>query len=67
MREYSPMDSLAEVLDDVPDLVLAFSADGRYLYLNRAAAAFLDADALEVIGRHWEDLGYPAKVMAPVT
>ena len=51
---------------DVPDLVIAYTSDGRYLFLNRAASEFLHANPIDVIGRHWSDLGYSAEVMEPL-
>jgi PAS domain S-box-containing protein len=61
----NPVDCLENILMDVPDLVFAFAEDGRYLFVNRAAAEFLGADPLDVIGYHWTDLGYPESVMHP--
>lgn len=66
MRECSPLDSLSDILMDVPDLVFVYSTDGRYLFVNTAAAEFLESDSLEVIGRDWRELGYPAEVMEPL-
>ncbi|MCL4078058.1 PAS domain-containing protein [Coriobacteriia bacterium Es71-Z0120] len=66
MRDYSPIDAISEILADVPDLVFVFTPDGRYLYVNNAAAAFLGDDPVQVIGSHWRDLAYPAEVMEPL-
>lgn len=66
MNPCNPLDSIADILDEVPDLVFVYSPDGRYLYVNRAASVFLGQDAVEVIGMHWKDLGYPEQVMAPL-
>jgi len=66
MRDYSPVDAVSEVLEDVPELVFVFTTDGRYLYVNKAAAAFLGDDPMDVIGRHWRELAYPAEVMEPL-
>ena len=66
MRDYSPIDSVSEVLNDVPEMVFVFSLNGRYLFVNRRAAEFLGSDALDVIGNHWRDLGYPEEVMEPL-
>lgn len=66
MRDCSPIDALSEILNDIPDLVFAYATDGRYLYVNRRAAEFLESDPLDVIGRHWRDLGYPSDVMEPL-
>jgi len=66
MRECSPLDVLSNVLDDLPDMAFAFSADARHLYVNKAAGAFLGDDPLDVIGSHWRDMGYPAEVMEPI-
>ncbi|MBC7266566.1 MAG: PAS domain-containing protein [Coriobacteriia bacterium] len=66
MRDYSPIDAVAEVLSDVPELVFVFTPDGRYLYVNNAAAGFLGDDPVDVIGRHWQELAYPAEVMEPL-
>jgi len=66
MRESSPLDVLNDVLIDVPDLVFAYTSDGRYLFLNQAAAEFLHARPIDLIGRHWSDLGYSAEVMEPL-
>jgi PAS domain S-box-containing protein len=64
--ECTPLDTLSEIFADVLDPVFAYTADGRYLYVNTAAAAFMDCPALDAVGRHWEDLGVPAEVMEPL-
>jgi PAS domain S-box-containing protein len=66
MQECNPIDALSGVLMDVPDLVLAFADDGRYLFANTAAAEFLGADPFDIIGRHWQELGYSPSVMEPL-
>jgi PAS domain S-box-containing protein len=66
MNECNPVDALPDVLMEVPDLVTAYTADGRYLFVNTAAAEFLGADPLDVIGRSWRELGYPDYVMEPL-
>ena len=66
MLGWSPIDVLPEILMDVPDLVFAYTCDGRYLFVNAAAAAFLGVSAMDVIGMHWRDLGFPAEVMQPL-
>lgn len=63
----NPIDVLEEILMDVPDLVFVYAEDGRYLFVNTAGGEFLGADPFEVIGYHWQDLGYPAEVMEPFT
>jgi PAS domain S-box-containing protein len=67
LRNWSPIDVLPEILMDVPDMVFAYTRDVRYLFVNAAAADFLNADPSDVIGRHWRDLGYPPAVMLPLT
>ena len=67
MLECSPLDVLSDILMDVPDMVFAYTSDGRYLFVNTAAAEYLGANPIDVIGRHWEELGYPAEVMTPLT
>ena len=67
MRNWSPIDVLPDILMDVPDLVFAYTRDGRYLFVNTAAAEFLGTDPGDVIGEHWRDLGYPSDVMLPLT
>ena len=66
MEECNPVDALSGILMDVPDLVLAYSADERYLFANHAAAAFLNTTPLDIIGRHWRELGYRSTVMEPL-
>lgn len=66
MRDYGPIDALSEILVDIPDLVFTYASDGRYLFINASAARFLGADPMDVIGRHWRDLGYPDDVMDPL-
>ena len=66
MRECTPLDTLSAIFADVLDPVFAYTADGRYLYVNAAAAAFMDCPALDAVGRHWQDLGVPADVMEPL-
>jgi PAS domain S-box-containing protein len=60
------IDALEDILMDVPDLIFAYAEDGHYLFVNKAAAEFLGADPVEVIGYHWRDLGYPESVMEPL-
>ena len=67
MRDWDAIDALSEIFAEVPDLVLAFTADGRYLYVNATAAVFLGAEPIDVVGYHWRELGYPAEVMLPFT
>jgi PAS domain S-box-containing protein len=67
MQGCSPLDVLSDILMDVPDIVFAYTHDGRYLFINTAAAEFLGANPIDVIGCHWRDLGYPAEVMEPLT
>ena len=63
----SPLDTLSDILGEVPDPVFAYTADGRYLFINTAAAEFMDRAPLDVIGRHWQELGVPAGVMETLT
>ena len=67
VRDWSPIDVLPDILMDVPDLVFAYTRDGRYLFVNAAAGEFLGTDPMDVIGSHWRDLGYPTDVMMPLT
>ncbi len=66
MRDHSPIDAVAELLAFAPEIVFVFTSDGRYLYINHAAAAFLGDDPVEVIGCHWRELDYPPEVMEPL-
>jgi PAS domain S-box-containing protein len=66
VRECTPLDTLSDILGDVLDPVFAYTADGRYLFVNAAAAEFMDCAPLDVVGRHWEELGVPAEVMEPL-
>jgi PAS domain S-box-containing protein len=59
VRECSPLDTLSEILGDVPDPVFAYTTDGRYLYVNAAAGEFMGLPPLE-------ELGVPAEVMEPL-
>jgi len=67
MKGWDALEALSEVLGDVPDIVFAYTRDERYLFINTAAARFLQAEPLDVIGYHWRDLGYPEDVMLPLT
>lgn len=67
MLSWSPLDVLQDVFDEVPNIVIAFTDDGRYLYVNKVAARFLHTTPIDVIGRHWKEMGYPAHVMLPFT
>lgn len=67
MLSWSPLDVLQDIFDEVPDIVIAFTDDGRYLYVNKLAARFLDVRPVDVIGRHWREMGYPPHVMLPFT
>ena len=66
MRDCTPLDTLSQMLGDVLDPVFAYTADGRYLFINAAAGAFMQQAPLDVVGRHWEELGIPAEVMEPL-
>lgn len=66
MRDCNPVDVLSDVLMDLPDMVFAYSTDGRVMFLNEAAATFLQADPVEVIGYHWRELGSPPHIMEPL-
>ena len=67
MMECSPLDTLPDIFADVLDPVFAYTADGRYLFVNAAAAEFMDCAPLDAVGRHWQELGVPAEVMEPLT
>ncbi len=67
MRDCTPLDTLCDVLGDALDPVIAYTSDGRYLYINAAAGAFMERSSLDVVGRHWHELGIPAVVMEPLT
>jgi PAS domain S-box-containing protein len=62
----SPLDTLSDIFADALDPVFAYTADGRYLFVNPAAAKFMDCASLDVVGRHWQDLKVPAEVMEPL-
>jgi len=50
--------ALAEVLERISDAFLAFDADWRFTYVNRAAAEFIGRPAEELVGKVlWEE--YP--------
>jgi len=66
VMECSPLDTLSEIFGDVLDPVFAYTADGRYLFINATAAEFVGRAPLEVVGRHWRELGVPAEVMEPL-
>jgi PAS domain S-box-containing protein len=57
---------LSDIFADALDPVFAYTADGRYLYINAAAGSFMQLAPLDVVGRHWQDLGIPAEVMEPL-
>ncbi len=67
MRDYSPIDVLPDILQDVPELVFVYTHDGRYLFINSAAADFLQRKPIDVIGYHWRELGCVEEVMGPLT
>lgn len=67
MKPYDVIDALSEGLLDVPDLVFAFTAAGKYLFVNNAAATWLGFERDALIGYHWSELGFPESVMAPFT
>jgi PAS domain S-box-containing protein len=66
VRDFTPLDTLSEIFADALDPVFAYTADGRYLFVNAAAAAFMDCAPLDVVGRHWQELRVPAEVMEPL-
>lgn len=67
MRDWTPLDVLPDLLMDLPDPVIAFTRDGRYLFVNTVAAGFLRRDPFDMIGSTWRELGLPAHVMEPLT
>jgi PAS domain S-box-containing protein len=66
VRDCTPLDTLSDIFADALDPVFAYTADGRYLYINAAAGAFMQQAPLDVVGRHWQDLGVPAEIMEPL-
>lgn len=67
LRDNSPIDVLPDILMDLPDPVFAFTTDLRYLFINTAAAEFLNALPIDVVGRRWQELGYSPAVMQPLS
>jgi len=67
MKANDIIDALAEGLLDVPDMVFVFTATGKYLFANNAAAQWLGVERNDLIGYHWSELGFPAEVMGPFT
>lgn len=55
---------LAAIADASPDAIFAKDLDGRYLFVNRSAAAFLGRDPATVIGRDDRALFPPAQADA---
>jgi PAS domain S-box-containing protein len=43
-----------------PDLIYVIARDGRYLFVNDAAANVLGFSPADMIGRRWLELGFPA-------
>lgn len=66
IQECSPVDVLPDILNDVPDLAFAYTDDGRFLFINTTAAQFLAVRPIDVIGKHWSDLGYSPEVFEPL-
>lgn len=67
MNPSDVIDALATGLNDVPDHVFAFTLEGRYLFVNLAAAEWLGHTQDEVIGYHWRELGFDPAVLEPLT
>ena len=47
----NPSEILRRLLDLVPEVVLLYDEEGRYLYANEAASEFLDLPKGEIVGR----------------
>lgn len=52
----NPSEILRRLLDLVPEVVLLYDEEGRYLYANEAASEFLDLPQGEIVGRTDEEL-----------
>ncbi|MBW6527878.1 PAS domain S-box protein [Sphingomonas sp. RHCKR7] len=53
---------LEATLSSIPDYVYAFDAERRFAYANPVMLALFGLTAEEMIGRNFEDLGYPPEL-----
>jgi PAS domain S-box-containing protein len=53
---------LAAALSSIPDFVYAFDRRGRFVYANRAMQALFGVSADDLLGKNFEDLGYPSEL-----
>lgn len=63
-----PISDLAsnDVLDATSQWVVVYSPDMRIQHANRAALQILGRRAEDVVGRSWQELGLPERVMGPL-
>lgn len=60
-----PSRELDQVLSASPDRFFIYDRIGRYLYANPISAQILGLEREELIGKTWQELGFPAKFMEP--
>jgi PAS domain S-box-containing protein len=56
---------LDEVLSASPDHFYMYDPDGRYLYANTSAANALGLPREAIVGRTWQELGFPPDLWRP--
>jgi PAS domain S-box-containing protein len=57
---------LDEILSASPDLIYMHDREGRYVYANQAFLKALNLTRSDVIGKTWQELGLPAKMMSKI-
>jgi PAS domain S-box-containing protein len=57
---------LEAVVSAYPDHVYLLDRDGRYLYASPAGPRAAGLAPADVIGRTWQELGWPAEIMEPI-
>lgn len=54
------------LVENLPDVITRFDRQLRHIYANQAVEKVGDCKVSEVIGKTWQDLGYPPKMYEPV-
>ncbi len=57
---------LAAILAASPNQILHIDRDGRYRYMSRAALNSIGMTPEQVIGKRWQDLGFPPQIMGRI-
>jgi len=56
---------LENILAASADHIYMYDAAGRYIFANKSGASALGLKPADMIGRNWQELGFPAEIMEP--